>query len=228
MKYRILILAASVGLLAGCPDDSDKDLIQTFTITVENQTANQPMSPLVVLGHNSDYHLFNIGQASSVALEMLAESGDNSMLLDRVNTNSDVYQAKAGAGLILPGASDTVSITLNPYQSSHLSLASMLVNTNDAFVGETDLKTTGFSVGQRYTMSMDVWDSGTEANSETAATVPGPAGGGEGFNSARDDNDIVTFHSGVISQDDGLAASALNATHRFLNPGAKLIITRVK
>ena len=55
-------------------------------------------------------------------------------------------------------------------------------------------------------MNMDVWDSGTEANSETAATIPGPAGGGEGFNATRDDSDTVSFHSGVISQDDGLTS----------------------
>ncbi len=56
-----------------------------------------------------------------------------------------------------------------------------------------------------------------------------PAGGGEGFNAARNDtNDVVAFHAGVVSKDDGLANSALSANHRFLNPGAKLTITRVE
>ena len=75
---------------------------------------------------------------------------------------------------------------------------------------------------------MNVWDSGTELNDELAATIPGPAGGGEGFNTTRDDNDVVSFHSGVISQDDGLTTSALSANHRFLNPGARITITRTE
>ena len=62
-----------------------------------------------------------------------------------------------------------------------------------------------------------------------AVTIPGPAGGGEGFNAVRDDsNDVVAFHAGVVSQDYGLANSALSANHRFLNPGAKLTITRIE
>jgi hypothetical protein len=77
-------------------------------------------------------------------------------------------------------------------------------------------------------MNMSVWDAGTEANDELAATIPGPAGGGEGFNADRNDDDRVAFHSGVISQDDGLASSALSANHRFLNPGAQLVITRIE
>lgn len=105
----------------------------------------------------------------------------------------------------------------------------MFVNTNDAFVGETGLSLKSLAVGESYEMSMNVWDSGTELNDELAETIPGPAGGGEGFNAARNDSsDVVAFHAGVVSQDDGLANSALSANHRFLNPGAKVTITRVE
>jgi hypothetical protein len=104
----------------------------------------------------------------------------------------------------------------------------MLVNTNDGFVGETQLDIGSLAIGESLNMNMAVWDAGTEANDESAATIPGPAAGGEGYNSVRDDNDRVSFHAGVISQDDGLASSVLNATHRFLNPGARLTITRTE
>ena len=87
-NYRLLLLAASVGLLAGCPTDSDNDdpappeeTLATFNVEVKNTAANQPLSPLAVIGHSSDYQLFTIGQPASEALEMLAESGDNSALL---------------------------------------------------------------------------------------------------------------------------------------------------
>ncbi|MGP8305831.1 spondin domain-containing protein [Vibrio sp. YIC-376] len=231
MKYRILLVAASVALLAGCHNDDDNDEMTSFryTVNVANLTANQPMSPLAVLTHNNDFRLFEIGQSASVALEHLAEGGSNAELIAMMNSDSNVYQGVSGNGLILPGASDEVTITLNPNRIGFLSVASMLVNTNDAFVGETGLSLKSLAVGESYEMNMNVWDSGTELNDELAATIPGPAGGGEGFNAERNDNaDMVAFHAGIISRDDGLTNSTLSANHRFLNPGAKVTITRIE
>ena len=121
-----------------------------------------------------------------------------------------------------------MSIRVDLNQEGYISVASMLVNTNDAFVGESGLSLKSLAVGDTFTMNMNVWDSGTELNDELAETIPGPAGGGEGFNSDRNDTDVVSFHSGVISQDDGLATSALSGNHRFLNPGARITITRTE
>ncbi|MGR4019201.1 spondin domain-containing protein [Vibrio harveyi] len=231
MKYRILLVAASVGLLAGCPSDDDNDVVKSYryTINVANLTANQPMSPLAILAHNDKYKLFEIGKSASVELEHLAEGGSNAELLALKDSNDYVYQTLSGNGLVLPGSSDSVTFTVDPHKAGYVSIASMFVNTNDAFVGETGLSLKSLAVGESYEMSMNVWDSGTELNDELAATIPGPAGGGEGFNAARNDtNDVVAFHAGVVSKDDGLANSALSANHRFLNPGAKLTITRVE
>ncbi|MCG9547704.1 spondin domain-containing protein [Vibrio harveyi] len=231
MKYRILLVAASVGLLAGCPSDDDNDVVKSYryTINVANLTANQPMSPLAILAHNDKYKLFEIGKSSSVELEHLAEGGSNAELLALKDSNDYVYQTLSGNGLVLPGSSDSVTFTVDPHKAGYVSVASMFVNTNDAFVGETGLSLKSLAVGESYEMSMNVWDSGTELNDELAATIPGPAGDGEGFNATRNDtNDVVAFHAGVVSKDDGLANSALSANHRFLNPGAKLTITRVE
>ncbi|MFZ3504285.1 spondin domain-containing protein [Vibrio harveyi] len=231
MKYRILLVAASVGLLAGCPSDDDNDVVKSYryTINVANLTANQPMSPLAILAHNDKYKLFEIGKSASVELEHLAEGGSNAELLALKDSNDYVYQTLSGNGLVLPGSSDSVTFTVDPHKAGYVSVASMFVNTNDAFVGETGLSLKSLAVGESYEMSMNVWDSGTELNDELAATIPGPTGGGEGFNAARNDtNDVVAFHAGVVSKDDGLANSALSANHRFLNPGAKLTITRVE
>ncbi|MHA2798224.1 spondin domain-containing protein [Vibrio harveyi] len=231
MKYRILLVAASVGLLAGCPSDDDNDVVKSYryTINVANLTANQPMSPLAILAHNDKYKLFEIGKSSSVELEHLAEGGSNAELLALKDSNDYVYQTLSGNGLVLPGSSDSVTFTVDPHKAGYVSVASMFVNTNDAFVGETGLSLKSLAVGESYEMSMNVWDSGTELNDELAATIPGPAAGGEGFNATRNDtNDVVAFHAGVVSKDDGLANSALSANHRFLNPGAKLTITRVE
>ncbi|GEA50814.1 hypothetical protein VIN01S_16180 [Vibrio inusitatus NBRC 102082] len=237
MKNRILLAAFSIGVLAGCSDDdNDAAAINAgdasaqdyrYTISVVNLTANQPMSPLAVLTHNNDYSMFEVGQSASVPLEQLAEAGSNAELIALMDSNDNVEQGVSGNGLVMPGMSDEVTITIDPDVSGYLSVASMFVNTNDAFVGEAGLSLQSLAVGDSFEMNMNVWDAGTELNDELASTIPGPAGGGEGFNPARND-DAVTFHSGVVSSDDGLASSALLATHRFLNPGAKITITRVE
>ncbi|MEZ9986719.1 spondin domain-containing protein, partial [Vibrio sp. 10N.261.49.A3] len=199
-----------------------------YNVSVTNLTPNQPMSPLAVLTHNSSFDLFEVGQSASVDLEYLAEGGSNAQLLALSDSDANVYQGISGNGLILSGEQDTVSIRVDPNQEGYISVASMLVNTNDAFVGESGLLLKSLAVGDTFVMNMNVWDSGTELNDELAATIPGPAGGGEGFNTTRNDTDVVSFHSGVISQDDGLTISALSGNHRFLNPGARITITRTE
>ena len=226
MKARILFIAASVAVLTGCPDDDDD--YYRYDVSVTNLTPNQPMSPLAVLTHNTNFDLFEVGQSASVDLEYLAEGGSNAQLLALSDSDANVYQGISGNGLILSGEQDTVSIRVDPNQEGYISVASMLVNTNDAFVGESGLSLKSLAVGDTFVMNMNVWDSGTELNDELAATIPGPAGGGEGFNTTRDETDVVSFHSGVISQDDGLTTSALSANHRFLNPGARITITRTE
>ncbi|MEZ9591593.1 spondin domain-containing protein [Vibrio breoganii] len=239
MKNRILLAAFSMGVLAGCSDDDDNDVAAIaasdastqnlrYTVSVINLTANQPMSPLAVLTHNSNFSLFEVGQSASLPLEQMAEAGSNAELIALMDSNDNVELGLSGSGLVMPGMSDEVTITIDPELSGYVSVASMFVNTNDAFVGETGLSIKTLAVGESFEMNMNVWDAGTELNDELASTVPGPAGGGEGFNAARNDDDVVAFHSGVITSDDGLASSALVATHRFLNPGAKITITRIE
>lgn len=79
MKARILFIAASVAVLAGCPDDDDD--YYRYDVSVTNLTPNQPMSPLAVLTHNNSFNLFEVGQSASVDLEYLAEGGSNIQLL---------------------------------------------------------------------------------------------------------------------------------------------------
>jgi len=84
------------------------------------------------------------------------------------------------------------------------------------------------AVGESLMVATRAYDAGTEANSETSATVPGPAGGGTGFNVVRDDVDRVSLHSGVVSNQDGLPTSALSDLQRFDNPTARIVVTRTQ
>ena len=104
----------------------------------------------------------------------------------------------------------------------------MLVNTNDAFTGVNAGPIGDLEVGESKTFLSQPWDAGTEGNIETAATIPGPAGGGEGYNMARDDQDFIAVHLWVVTEDDGLVTSVLDESHRFLGPVARFVLTRTQ
>lgn len=210
-------------------DDNDKQTL-SYRISLTNLTNHQPLSPLAVVLHNSGYTSWQTGSAATDGLEMLAEGGATTDFLAEADGDTQVLATGTGSGLIMPGASDMVDITTSSDGANQLqlSLATMLVNTNDAFTGVAGHSLNGLGVGESQQFYAHAYDAGTEANTETAATIPGPAGGGEGYNSARDDVDFVTIHSGVVSADDGLSASALDESYRFNGPVAMITVTRMQ
>ena len=151
----------------------------TYQVTVTNLTYAQPMSPVALVLHNEG-QLWSVGEMASVALENLAESGDNSAVL----AESIVLSGQGGAGLILPGMSEMVDVSYTVSDENNaptmLSLATMLVNTNDAFTGINALAVNNLAVGESISLTTSSYDSGTEKNSELMTTIPGPAGGGTG------------------------------------------------
>jgi len=155
---------------------------------------------------------------------MLAESGDNSGVL----AETSLLDTVGGAGVVLPGQTETIVLDSKQDSIAALSVATMLVNTNDAFTGKTGIDVSTMQIGDSISMNTIAYDAGTEANSEAAGTIPGPADGGEGFNQARDDVDFVSAHPGVVGSDDGLMSSALTSVHKFDNPVMKITITRLR
>lgn len=237
-----IILAAAV--LSACSDNNNNSNGQVadpappvappepvtleYEVFVSNLTVGQPMSPVAILIHdNTQDPAFSVGSAASVALEMLAEGGDNSALLDDYGS----IASASGESPIGPGASDTTTIEVPVEDSAGLAftLVTMLVNTNDAFSAVNAADIASMEAGESLSFSTSSYDSGTEANLEVAGTIPGPADGGEGFNEARDDlSDQVTMHSGVVTSADGLADSVLGQQHRWDNPVLTVTISRTR
>lgn len=221
------IMAAS--LLSACgssSDDDDEVSNMSYDITVTNLSSNQPMSPFAAKLHASSFTAWQVGSAASVALEELAEGGDNTSVL--ALSESGVYSSVSGSGAIGPGSSEIITIESGEYSDINLTLVSMLVNTNDAFTGKTNVDLSSLTVGSSQTHYLPVYDAGTEGNSELDNTIPGPADGGEGFNMTRDDVDYVARHPGVVGVDQGYSESVLNSTHGFDSPVAMFTITRTE
>lgn len=237
LKNLGFIASASL-LLAACGSDNNLDVepppppppaMAKFEVSVSNITHDQPMSPIALISHNDQYRVFTIGQAATAGLELLAEAGDNSGLLQEANDNIYSNSQSSGAGIVGPGANETIEIEMLASEVNLLSVMTMLVNTNDAITGRANIDVSQLATGDSMSVRGVVYDAGTERNTEAVGTIPGPADGGEGFNAARDDIfDQVSMHPGVVSADDGLSTSVLNEGHRFDNTAIAIRITRTE
>ncbi len=239
LSNKTLLLALGATALAAC-DSSDSVTTfvpnpapaptATFEVTVTNLTNGQPLSPVGVIAHADGYSVFSIGMAATASLEELAEGGDNSALLAEADADANVFATASGGAPIGPGGAETISVEVlqSDLAGMRLSTSTMLVNTNDAITMANALDLSAMRSGDVVTVRTIAYDAGTEADTELAAHIPGPAGGGEGFNAARDDDaDRVSMHTGIVGQDDGFAASGLSNQHRFDNPVAMVRIERV-
>ncbi|WP_395339698.1 spondin domain-containing protein [Ningiella sp. W23] len=242
---KIMLVIAGVALISACDDDERivevevpvETIVEVevpapipdpvdfvYSVTVTNLTSSQPVSPVAVVAHESG-NLWTVGQAASVALEQLAEGGDNSGVL----ATGGALASASGAAPIGPGGSETIEITVRDKSDSLLSFATMLVNTNDAFAGLDAFNLGNLSeVGMMHTSVLPALDAGTEVNSEASGTIPGPADGGEGYNPMRLGQSVVSYHPGVVSSDDGLATSVLDASHKFDNPTLRVTVMRLQ
>ncbi|WP_028886988.1 spondin domain-containing protein [Teredinibacter turnerae] len=244
---KIGVLASAPIWLVACGGDDDNngpttpspspsptpapDVTVSYQIEISNLTQAQPLAPYAALLHGQNYRGWHIGEPASEGLEMLAEAGAPAEFIGEATS---AMSSAAGDGPVMPGNSVSFEISTTMSSSDYamhnwqLTLASMAGNTNDAFAGVTGLHIASLAMGETMVQLVPIYDAGTEANTETAETVPGPAGGGEGFNEMRDDiMDQVTMHPGVVTSADGYADSTLNQAHRFDQYPMMIKITRM-
>lgn len=218
-----------------------------YTVSVTNLTQSQPMSPPAIVMHTSEYSAFADTFPATFGLEVLAEGGSPADLLVEAQASTG-HIASVSADQVQPiaprmiGVDNTVTIPLDNADDVRLTVLTMLIDTNDAFTGTNGVDVSNMVVGSTRTFNVPTWDAGTEANTETADTMPGPAatdagGLAEGFNPVRDDNiqGVVHFHQGVVtsanSNDpsrEGLSTSILQEIDRWENPASRIVVTRTQ
>lgn len=205
-------------------------------ISINNLTHGNHFTPLLIAAHDGNSHLFQAGEPASSALQKMAEGGDISELQLAVTANNGVIVANPAAGLLAPGAK-VEKVMLDSGALIHLSLVAMLLPTNDAFVGLDGWEIP--STPGSYTLYLNAYDAGTEANDEqiTGGGAPGVPGipaapdgmGGQNGTGVMDDssNDRVHIHPGLLGDTDpnGGISDVDSRIHRWLNPVAALIVT---
>ena len=209
-----------------------------FTVSVQNLTQGIHFTPLLVAAHDADTHLFKAGMEASSSLQTMAEGGAIAGLQTDLDATSAQYVANPAGGLLAPGASATTE-TLDTHSSNnnYLSVVAMMLPTNDGFIGLDSYPIP--STPGTYTININGYDAGTEANDEiiNGGGAPGVAGipaapGGDGGAVASgvagaDTNTSVHIHRGVLGDTDatGGTSDLDSRIHRWLNPVARVTIT---
>ncbi|GLP96187.1 spondin domain-containing protein [Paraferrimonas sedimenticola] len=225
----------SVSLAALIAGASLSSQAAELELTLTNLTAGNHFTPVLVAAHPDDQNFFQAGEPASAPMQAIAEGGDISALQGALEGLGAPLVANPAEGLLAPGAS--TSFMLDTGDQPVLSLAAMILPTNDAFIG-IDSWTIPSEPGT-YMVYISAWDAGTEANDEIingggASGVPGipvaPAGDGGTNGTGVTDaspNTMVHIHPGVIGDTDPAGGmSDLDArVHRWLNPVARLMVT---
>jgi hypothetical protein len=191
---------------------------QAFRVTVTNLTPGQVLSPPVVAVHDDSVRLFEPGAAASDELAQLAEDAVAGPLLGLLASSDGVLDVTVGNAPIPPGASASVEMSLRG-RYRFLTVAGMLVTTNDAFYAATG-RVTG--PGSTSSMTGIAWDAGSEANTESCDDIPGPPCGNGLVRVVDGAEGHVHVHAGIHG------GSSLNpGQHDWRNPTVLVRIERL-
>ena len=215
--------------LAGCALTLSANVVladhgRRYEVTVTNLTRGQQFTPILVASHREGVSLFALGSPASSELQTLAEEGNTAPLTALLSATPGVLDVVTAGPLLNPGASRTVVVRTRG-RFDHLSVAAMLIPTNDAFFSVNDLE--GPSGEETLTVYSPAYDAGSEVNDELCSSIPGPffeecGGPGGGGQPAGGEEGYVHIHAGIHGIGD-LHASARD----WRNPVARIVIRRI-
>jgi len=241
------LVIAIVAIVTGCSSSDDgssqgsaplmgsehgsSSATRTYDVTIENLTSGQPLSPGVVVTHTRAGSLFSVGTMASLGIRKIAEDGDNQQALSDLSSADGVFDVRPIATPIHriggPGATAvTVRITARA-DANRLSLATMLICTNDGFTGVDGMKLPGGF--KPSTFDVFAYDAGTEANDELSTRIVdpcfaiGPVAGAADGNLRTATRAPIATHPGVSG-----ANGQLTTAHRWTGAIARVTVQRVE
>ncbi|MCB9871912.1 MAG: spondin domain-containing protein [Planctomycetes bacterium] len=172
-----------------------------WEVRVTNLTRGQIFSPPVIATHTSRMRpLWTLGEAASDELAGVAEDALNPGLIAKLSADPQVAmvtELKGKNGPILPGETAMVRVR-GGYSRfgdfDRISMAGMLVITNDAFFGLNGVEAPRH--GQS-TLRSPAYDAGSEENNEDCAYIPGPPCNNAKVRATAGAEGYVHIHAGV-------------------------------
>ena len=158
-------------------------------------------TPVWFAFHDGSFDLYDRGVAASAGLEQLAEDGAVDGLDSELAAASAVSQSltiPGAAGVIAPGETVSATIDVDGSVNARFNYASMIIPSNDAFIGN-GVATTLFDEGGNFNgettieiAGSAILDAGTEVNTEEDAAFLNQTAPNTGI----DENGTVELHPG--------------------------------
>lgn len=201
-------------------------------ITVNNtsDTGGTFLTPVWFGFHDNSFDLFNGGEAASAGLEAIAEDGNAAGLdteLVAADTDGQGGIITGSQGPIQTREQTSTTVNVNASSNSYLSLAAMLLPSNDAFIGTDEavqlFDANGDFLGAQTLdfLGTDVYDAGTEVNTELDAAFINQTGPNTGV----DEGGVVHLHPGFngslgnpVGEGDQIILGGTNAFGEFIDP----------
>ncbi len=169
--------------------------IVSVTVTIENLAPAEGIAfaPLHVGFANGTFDAFNNGEVATAPIISVAEGGSGSLWQPAFGAAEPLAVRGTIGGLLLSGAMASSTFTVNTVQNPFFTFASMVVPSNDFFIGNDSA--TRFRLfdadgnlllAQILQEADDIWDAGSELFDPAAAAFVG-------------DNDLRTPQGGVVS-----------------------------
>ena len=214
-----------------------------YEVKIENLTSGQPFSPPVAATHGEDIHLFQVGEDASDALAAVAQDGDPIPLFQRLQKMDGVTDAvNVGAPLTPAGkkamvngmpVTDSATFQIAAAPGDRFSLATMLICTNDGFLGldSVELPKSGSAE-----FMLDSYDAGREENTEVSEDLVDPCSAlgptklkGDPDGNV-DDGTVATSPMQPIADHPGINGNGelTKDAHGWDDPVAKVTITRLE
>ena len=179
--------------------------------------------------HKNRADVYSVGEAASAGIQGVAENGNVPGLVAELEGADGVGRVVTGSGPVLPGESQEFTFYA-PANHRRVSVASMLICTNDGFTG-LDSQRLPRWVGDSITKQFTAYDAGTEENDQSCANMPGPRCGAEGYSPVPGPGDegfihvSNGFHDLGDTDADGFEVLG-PATYDWRNPVAQVTIKR--
>lgn len=232
-----LIASAAFGLALILPVLAHGAGGKTYRVTITNLTAGQPFSPPVLVTHSKRTSIFTVGEPVSEGIQAIAENGNNGPILAALAEDANVHQVVEGSAPLVPandpgstGFENSMTFEITAHgRARFLSIASMLICTNDGFTGVDSIRLPGY----KKTVYSAGYDARTEANTEDFADIVPPCQGLIGVSSGDPgtgtsnpllaETGVAIPHAGIVGGID-----LLPQVHNWSDPVAKIEIERVR
>ena len=216
-----------------------------ISIRNTSDTGGTALTPFFAAFHDNSFDIYDLGDPASAGLEALAEDGNNSVIeaeLLAADADAQSVNVAGAAGPIDTRELTSTTLSVNGLSNAYFATASMLLPSNDAFVGTASaikvFDASGDFLGAQAIVfdGGSVRDAGTEVNTEVEAAFLNQTGP----NAGDTEGGVVTVHPGFNGSlgNPGGTQNILGGTNAFGNfidpieadftqPGSQIAVVHV-